>query len=805
MQNRSRGDFAHPEDKLELLQAVLDASVDGIVTFDENGVIQSANLSALKMFGVSADSVVGKPVDRLLPTWSSDTESEANPSRLAGTPWPTVGRRHDGSEFSLELRVHETQLDDRRIFVGIVRDTSEWMAAKEQLGRLATLLEYSDDAIKAFDPDGNITAWNPGAERLYGYDEKTALSMNIREILPRDRADEVQNAIQKLAEGRRIPPFETQRVTSDGQLIDVLSTIHLIQGTGPSSDIIVATDRDITEWNRREAALKESDAKTRAIVEAAVDGIITIDERGNIESVNAAAESLFGYETAEMVGRNVSMLMPSPYREEHDGYMQRYIRSGVKKIIGIGREVTGQRKDGSTFPMDLAISELTVNDKTMFTGIVRDISERKKTQEELKERSKSIARTNRILTEANSRAEEATAAKSAFLANMSHEIRTPMTAILGFTELLEAGDLSQAEEQSAISTIRSNGEYLLSLLNDILDLSKVEAGQIEMERISCSPAQITHEVESLLRVRADLKDLKLETQWETSIPEQIVSDPTRIRQVLVNLVGNAIKFTHQGRVTVSVAFEETGGAASLRFKVVDTGIGMEPDQMAKIFEPFAQADATTTRVYGGTGLGLTISRRIVQLLGGELTATSEVGKGSCFEFSFAPEVPEGVSLIDRPSAPKRVEAPQLRTPSSDALSGIRILVAEDGEINQRLLCHILGRAGATVVTAANGREAVDQAFEADGLTEAFDVILMDMQMPVMDGYAATAALRKRGYNGPILALTANAMSGDRDRCLESGCSDYATKPIERVRLISTIAELARVASHRRDRREPDAA
>ncbi len=397
-----------------------------------------------------------------------------------------------------------------------------------------------------------------------------------------------------------------------------------------------------------------------------------------------------------------------------------------------------------------------------------------------------LTRSRRQLADGMEATEAANRAKSAFLANMSHEIRTPMTAILGFSESLLDDGLTADEQVEAVRTIHRNGTHLLSVINDILDLSKVEAGRMKVEKIDCVPAQLAADVAEMFRARAEEKGIAVELEHHGAIPATVHTDPTRLRQILVNLLGNAIKFTESGRVQLILRLVDGSDSPRLWFDVVDTGVGMSEHQVARLFAPFSQADTSMSRRFGGTGLGLAISRRFAEMLGGDVTIVStEVEVGSHFRASITVGSLDGVVMLNDPwvadqSAPS--ESPSAATDSLD----LRLLLAEDGIDNQRLITHILKRAGAEVTVVDNGRRAVDQALEAREKGEPFDVILMDMQMPVMDGYRATELLRERGYAGAIIALTAQAMAEDRDRCIQSGCDDYASKPVDRRNLIEML-------------------
>ncbi|MGE3106955.1 MAG: ATP-binding protein [Phycisphaerales bacterium] len=384
----------------------------------------------------------------------------------------------------------------------------------------------------------------------------------------------------------------------------------------------------------------------------------------------------------------------------------------------------------------------------------------------------------RALREASAQAVAATEAKSSFLANMSHEIRTPMTAIIGFSDLLMDQSTSQTERVAAINTIRASGQHLLQLINDLLDLSKIEAGEMAFERLACSPAQVLAEVVSIMNLRAAEKRIRLSVDIAGPIPSAIETDPMRFRQAVLNLVSNAIKFTDAGEVRVVLGHD--AGSSMLRVTVTDTGIGMTPEQVGRLFKPFSQADETTSRRFGGTGLGLCITRHIAEALGGDVLVESEAGVGSRFTLlvAAAGAVHSGESVAM--SAAKPAASRQVTTTSA------RVLLVEDGVDNQRLLTMFLNKAGATVEHAENGQIGVDKAWEACTRGGAFDVILMDMQMPVMDGYEATRELRRRGYAGAIVALTAHAMDGDDRKCLDAGCDAFLTKPVDRMRLIREV-------------------
>jgi signal transduction histidine kinase len=387
------------------------------------------------------------------------------------------------------------------------------------------------------------------------------------------------------------------------------------------------------------------------------------------------------------------------------------------------------------------------------------------------------------------KAQEESRAKSEFVANISHEIRTPMTAILGYSENLRDPSLSEQAKQEAIDTIWRNGQHLLELINNILDMSKIEADRVNVEQIECHPIEIITEVVAMMRPRAASLGLSLTADLDGEVPVRILSDRTRIKQVLVNLAGNALKFTNDGGVHITARMRpDRQPEPLLEIDVADTGIGIEPNLIEALCEPFMQADATVTRRFGGTGLGLSISRRLARMLGGDITIRSELGKGSTFTFTVATGSLAGVAT-SRDLGADRPMATVPRGPANPPNIPCRILLADDGQDNQRLLSFVLQKAGAEVTVVGDGKLAVDAALAAKGAGKPFDVILMDMQMPVLDGYSATALLRQSGYDGAIVAVTAHAMADDRQRCLDSGCDRFASKPFDRAALVQTIHEL----------------
>jgi PAS domain S-box-containing protein len=388
------------------------------------------------------------------------------------------------------------------------------------------------------------------------------------------------------------------------------------------------------------------------------------------------------------------------------------------------------------------------------------------------------------LRESRDAADKANSAKSEFLARMSHEIRTPLNAILGFADVLRRGFVSSDDErQEYLDTIHASGQHLLAVINDILDLSKVESGRLEIERVRCAPHDLIRQVMAELSVRARERGISLEYSATEGLPQTIITDPVRFRQLLLNLVGNAVKFTERGGVRVTARLVRTRDGRRLSVEIADTGMGMSADTLVRLFQPFMQADTSITRRYGGTGLGLSIAKRLAEALGGGITVTSALGKGSVFTVTIDPGEPDGAPMVD---AVAGAESPAAAAPADSVaplkLPPCRVLVADDGASNRKLVQVVLTRAGMSIQATDNGLDAVKL-----GASGNFDLILMDMHMPVMDGLTATHRLRAQGCRIPIIAMTADVMKDDEAKCLAAGCTGFLPKPIQIDRLVQTIA------------------
>lgn len=538
---------------------------------------------------------------------------------------------------------------------------------------------------------------------------------------------------------------------------------EVVLGSNGEVERFVGVGYDITQDMSEQS---ERRVQSQAI-EFATNGIVITDAirfDNPIIYVNPAFEKLTGYLADDVLGKNCRFLQGP---ETNEATKQR-IREAIRLRQECQVTILNYRRDGTPFWNNLQISPVE-NDEglvTHFVGIQTDVTA-------------SVANELR-LREAQETADRANQAKSEFLANMSHEIRTPLTAILGCADSL-CRDLSEPVPLATAKTIRSQSQLLTGILNDILDLSKIEAGRLEIHREPVSILKVVGEVRSLLEPQATEKNLELVTTFDSMLPETIETDPLRFRQILLNLASNAIKFTEKGKVEINVRCERSRSDPRLVISVTDTGIGIPSDRLGAIFEAFTQVDIPIVRRAGGTGLGLTICQRLTEMLDGELTVVSEVNRGSTFTISLKLESPELISLRELDQRRKLKESHE----SMDILIPARILIAEDTRAIQYMLERMLCPVVDDVVVVNNGAEAVTAVLEAQK-TIPFKLVLMDMQMPVMSGYDATAKLRELGIDIPVIALTAGAMAGDRERCLAVGCTDYVSKPISRPQLLNLI-------------------
>ncbi|HPF41270.1 MAG TPA: PAS domain S-box protein [Phycisphaerae bacterium] len=656
------------------------------------------------------------------------------------------------------------------------------------------IIEHAADGIITIDAEGLIESVNPAVVRLFGYAESELLGSNVAMLVPDKDRHRHDSALKRYVDTNNAggPGLgrEVDGRHRNGSLIPIyLSISHFeLDGRRHLTGII----RDLSDRHKYEASLR----RISAIFESSNDAIISTTLGGAVTDWNDAAQELYGYTAEEIIGHNIAVIIP-PGREQEGAQIFRRIRNG-ERIVQL--ETQRRRKCGRLVTVSINISPIRDRSGAVVgaSASARDISARKRVEHQLQERAdriqamndelerqrRALEDTNTKLNIARCQAEAAARAKSEFLANMSHEIRTPMTAILGFIGILsEMDDLSQPETREMLDTIRQNSHHLLRIIDDILDISKIDSGKLHIDATRFNPVETILDVMTLMRGRANPKGLYLEFDAVGDLPLTITSDPMRLRQILTNLIGNAIKFTETGGVRVTAQLLQEGDSPMLEVCVADTGIGL-PDDPGRLFRAFEQADAGTTRQYGGTGLGLSISARLARLLGGRIRATHAPDQGAEFRVTIAAGDLRDVPIVSPQTYDQKPEHRARR--AAHTLPSCRILVVDDGVDNCRLLTHILTLAGADVEVVHNGAEAVERLASDPRRRPTPDIVLMDMQMPVMDGYAATRTLRENGCHLPIIALTANAMRDDRVRCLDAGCDDYQSKPIDRLALLDTI-------------------
>jgi len=594
----------------------------------------------------------------------------------------------------------------------------------------------------------------------------------IERIHPDDRAAALTEEGHSFNTGESLRS-EYRMLRRDGSAVWIQDEATVVRNDAGQPVYLQGFLYDISERKAAEQRQRESEEAYRGIFENAIEGIFRTTPDGRYLKANPMLARIYGYESTDELVNSVKEIGQQLYVDAGRREAFTHLMDTHDRITNFESRI--RRKDGVIIWISENARACRDAQGTVlyYEGTVVDITEQKRNAE--------LARSKR-------QAEEANRLKSEFLANMSHEIRTPMTAILGYADLLgdELRENSKAVEW--LQVMRRNGNHLLSIINDILDLSKIEAGKMTVERIMSSPTQIVADVASLMRARASEKGLAFSVEYLGAVPEYIRTDPTRLRQILLNLVSNAVKFTPMGGVHLVTRLLDDPADPSprIQFDVVDSGIGLTAEQRDRLFEAFTQADASHTRRFGGTGLGLAISKKLAQLLGGDISVQSMPGDGSTFSVVVETGSLSGVTMIEKPRE-ALIGSTGVTTESEATMEvGGRVLLAEDGPDNQQMISLILRKAGCDVTIADNGRKALNMAMEARAMGQAFDLILMDMQMPEMDGYAATRELRRQGYTLPVVALTAHAMAGDREKCMAAGCDDFATKPINRKVLLEVV-------------------
>ncbi len=615
--------------------------------------------------------------------------------------------------------------------------------------------------------DFTIVDLNRAAERIDRIKKKNTVGKSLTELFPAVGESghlAVMQKVWRTGKPQYVPPtfYRDDRIQGWRE-----NHVYKL----PTGEVVSVFD-DVSERKRMLDELRDKEEMFRSISESAQDGIIMVDNEARICYWNTAASKIFGYSIKEATGKNLHRLLaPNKYLGAIKTGFHHFKQTGLGAAIGKTLEVEGRRKNGKVFPLALSLSAVQIEGKWNSIGIVRDITAQKKIEKELRASKKA--------------AEVANQAKSEFLANMSHEIRTPMNAILGFTEILESQTKDKITREH-LSAISASSKSMLRLINDILDLSKIEAGKLELRYKATDIKALLHEIEKVFSWKAKEKHIDFKVEMDPELPNALYLDEVRIRQILFNLVGNALKFTNKGFVKLSLNQEYTKRQRSnldLYFTVQDTGIGIPSQQQKRIFDAFIQQQGQNDRIYGGTGLGLTITKRLVEQMGGNLTVESRKGKGSKFKIHL-----KNIDVASLKELPEKMGEEDFR---NVMFAHARILLVDDVLTNRMLASAVLKSYDFEIIEAVNGKEAFDLARKHKP-----DLILMDMRMPVMDGFLATRLIkREKGLESvPVIAFTALAMKGGESEIWEAGCDGNLIKPISRVHMIT---ELMRFLPHSR--------
>jgi PAS domain S-box-containing protein len=751
--------------------AILESALDPIVTVDHEGKITEFNRAAERTFGLSRETALGQRPEQLLFSPFDRTEQQGRIERyvsmregsMLGKRTEISAVRANGDIFPAEMAMTISREKGQPVFTFFLRDLSERKKAEQDLrdseALYHSLVEGLPMNVFRKDLKGRFTFGNQRFCESLNLSLRQLIGKTDFDFFDRDLADKFRSDDKRVLDQRE--DFETveEQHLPDGKR----AFVHVRK-----SPVYDAQNRivgiqgifwDVTTSHLAEERLRESEQRLQAIMDNTTSIIYVKDLEGRYILANHSWEIIFGIERSQILGKTDKEIFEPEISAAFQANDQQVLRSGLP----LQCEEKAPSADGMhtylsvKFPLRDGQGEINA-----LCGISTDITDRIKSEFELR-KSKDAA-------------EAASRAKSAFLANMSHEIRTPLNAVIGMTEMVLDSQL-EPEQRDYLRMVRDSGDALLTVINDVLDFSKIEAGKMDLEYVEFPLRESVSTAIRSLALRAKTQGLDLTCHVAEDVPEYVVGDPGRLRQVLLNLVGNAIKFTEHGQVSLHVgAVESSDSNLTIRFAVRDTGIGIPVEKQVLIFAAFEQADSSMTRRFGGTGLGLAISAKLVELMGGKLTVNSEVGVGSTFQFD--------AEFIPATGEPAELREPPLEL-SEFSVGSLRILLAEDSLVNQKLAVGLLEKRGHEVTVVGNGKQALEAALHGQ-----FDLVLMDVQMPEMDGLEATAIIRKDELNTerhlPIIAMTAYAMKGDRRRCLEAGMDSYVAKPIRANELFATI-------------------
>ena len=753
-----------------------------ILRLDMVGNITFINKFAEDFFGYAREEILGRNVvGTIVPPIDSDNRDLQNmiadltrdPSKFASNVNENMRSNGERVWIAWTNRAVKNERGNIEEVLCIGNDLTEIRRSSEKLKKTAedlretrdfleNLIGHANAPIIVWDPLFKITRFNHAAERLTGHCSKDILGRHLEMLFPGGSRDDSLAYIEKTLSGEHWDALEIPILRKDGDVRTVLwNSANVYDQGGKKVLATIAQGQDITE--RKEAEIQI--IFQASLLNQVRNAVIATDLDGRIIYWNHFSEILYQWRAEEVLGKSIAeTIVPENMRQ--------HIKKVIEEIVQCGYlecELLVERKDGSLFPA-LYVFNMIKDQKGRYMGFASvsiDLTERKKVEDDL------------LL--AKERAESATKAKSQFLANMSHEIRTPMNAVIGLTSLLLNTPIN-SEQRDYIETIRSSGDSLLAVISDILDFSKIEGGMLEVEKEPFDLQKVLEDSVNIFFSSARDKGLDLSYSLEPDVPCQILGDPARLKQILVNLLGNAVKFTEKGEISATVSASgpssRIDGSEEIMFAVKDTGIGISKDQLGRLFKPFIQADPSTTRKFGGTGLGLVISKNLAERMGGRIWAESEPGKGSVFYFTIRTQ-PSPAALPAREEDRPVMEAPDM---NGQSRANLRILLAEDNAVNQMVALRMLERLGYQADTAANGKEVL-----AALKSRSYDIVLMDVQMPEMDGLEAARLIRSEKVDQPyIIAMTAHAMKGDREVCLEAGMNDYVSKPVRMEELRTAI-------------------
>jgi len=632
-------------------------------------------------------------------------------------------------------------------------EAAERKQAQGELYKVASIVESADDAIISTDLEGKILSWNAGAERTYGYCAEEVIGQHVSLLFPPDRPDEESGIIKRVRLGERIKHFETVRVSKDGRQIPISLAVSAVRDADGNLVGISKIAHDITERKRAEAQLKASEAELRALFAGMTDVILVLNNEGRYLKIAPTNPRLLYRPSPELVGKMMYEVLPQAEAELFLSYVRQALEThepvNVEYSLQIGDEQVWFAGTASPMTADLVV------------WVARDITARKQMEAEL-ERTRDAAL-------------ESARLKSEFLANMSHEVRTPMNGVIGMTGLLLDTELDE-EQRDFVETVRSSTDSLLTIINDILDFSKIEAGKLQFETLDFDIRGVVESSVEMLAERAQAKGVEIASFVDDNLPTRVRGDAGRLRQVLINMVGNAVKFTERGEVVVRATKEYENGHVIARFEVTDTGIGLSKEAQRYLFQPFIQADGSTTRKYGGTGLGLAISKQLVELMGGAIGVESEPGRGSTFWFT---------ARLDKQPGPVEARA---ATPHID-LHNLRVLVVDDNATNRQILLRQITSWGMMATVAESGAQALELLRAAAGQGQEYDVALLDLHMPVMDGFELARAIKADANIALTLLvlMPTYGQRGDAQLAREVGIAAYLTKPVRQSQLFDCLA------------------